>query len=115
MDAFIKQTYDQDWSDEEIAAPFHSVHSGTVIPPVIAVLPQVPEAEALLGAKASECVAIMRSGFPAADSELNYRSSSWTSILRRTRRLFWRQIANWMASCSYKMRKVVTGSRNKSL
>jgi hypothetical protein len=70
VDAFIKQTCGQDWSDEEIAAPFHS---GTVIPPVTAVLPQVPEAEALLGAKASECNAIMRSGFPAADSELNYR------------------------------------------
>ena len=86
VDAFIKQTYDQDWSDEEIAAPFHSVHSGTVIPPVTAVLPQVPETEALLGAKASECDAIMRSSGCSGRAQSELRTCS--GMLRMLRNAY---------------------------
>jgi len=78
MNQFVKETYDQDWGDEEIAnprvafvtsidaAPFHG---GKAITPLNSA-PQVPHA--LIGASAIECDAIVRSRFPAEESELDY-------------------------------------------
>ncbi|KFG86523.1 hypothetical protein MANI_013667 [Metarhizium anisopliae] len=77
LNQFLKETYDQDWGDEEIAgpsmafvtsiseAPFHSGKADTHLDSA----PEVPSV--LFGASAVECDAIVRSRFPGG-SEMNY-------------------------------------------